>query len=77
MRKSEVHDDDISIRNFVPPEVFSRYMRLNEACKSYGEKNIKTQIRFCQNDLEVVDMSEIVDSEKIPALNYNIKWKTK
>ena len=48
IRKAEVRDDDIWVRNFIPPQVFARFMFLSNACKSYREKykDMKTQIRI-------------------------------
>ena len=47
-RVAEVKNDDISIRNYIPPQFWSRYWFLSQYCTELrsNDKNLKTLIRF-------------------------------
>ena len=54
-RKAEIRRDDIYIRTYIPPQFFSRFTAINKICKDkrYENPEIKTQVRFGQDDLEI------------------------
>ena len=56
IRKAESMNDDITVINYIPPQIYNRYMRLNKICaeRRYVDKNLKTQIRFGKQDLEIL-----------------------
>ena len=91
-RVAECKDDQIQVRNFVPPKYFDRYMFLSKRCGEVRaqDKSKKTQLRFNGNDVEVlikdegtpepykvIDHSEICNIENIPEYDNKIEWKTK
>ena len=52
MRKAESQNDDVIIRNYIPPNFYERYMYLNKICseKRKEDKMMKTQLRFGSKD---------------------------
>ena len=92
MRKAEIRDNEINIRDFIPPQIHARYMHLRRACTEVRQRNpgVKAQIRFGEMDLEVwtkvkgdgdpytkTEMDKITDTDKIPKFNHDIVWKPK
>ena len=90
VRKAESRNDDIMLRNFIPPNFFDRYMALNVLCteRRARDGNLKTQLRFGKSDVEVfvkyrdeqsgfrkVDLDEFADMSSIPHFNHRIKWR--
>ena len=55
VRKAESGNDDINLRNYVPPGFYNRYMMISDICKRMREtdRDIKTQVRFGVKDVEV------------------------
>ena len=55
VRRAECQDDSITVRNFIPPNYYDRYMALNRICaeKRAVEPDLKTQLRFGKTDVEV------------------------
>ena len=55
-RTTACKDDRVQLRNFVPPQYFSRYMFLSRRCKEVREsdRGKKTQLRFNNGDMEVL-----------------------
>ena len=53
-RVAQAQNDEIQMRNFVPPQFFMRYMFLSKVCKNKREEDdmIKTQLRFGKSDVE-------------------------
>ena len=56
VRTVECREDDIIIRNFIPPQIYDRYMFVNRLCQKLREKdeNLRTQVRFGVRDVEVM-----------------------
>ena len=54
-RKGDSKNDDIIVRNYIPPQIHARYMAVNRECMEEKRNNdrLKTQIRFGRNDLEL------------------------
>ena len=88
-RIAECGNPDLSTRNFIPPGFYERYMALSKRCKQVrlDDRDIKTQIRFGENDVEVlnktrgaeepyrnVDLTEFMDGEELPAFDHSKKW---
>ena len=90
IRKSECKRDDVSLRNFVPPQIYKRFSALNKLCKLKREEysNLKTQIRFGKSDLEIltkirgsedpfkiVNLKDFIGDKDIPEYEHDVKWK--
>ena len=67
-RVATIKNEEIKVRNFIPPQYWSRYRFLSNYCSEERMKdnNIKTMIRFNDNDLEVLFKDKSVDK------HYNI-----
>ena len=91
IRKSECKRDKVSLRNFVPPQIFKRFTAINKLCKQKREENsqLKTQIRFGKSDLIVltklrgsedsfkaVNLEDFIGEADIPNYDHDIKWKS-
>ena len=89
-RKADCRSDDTVIRNFIPPQVFDRFAQLNKICttKRSLDKNLKTQVRFGDKDLEVwtknkgedepfriVDLKDFIEDETLADFDFTVKWK--
>ena len=90
IRKAESQNDEITVRNYIPPNFFERYKAINKICNERRQenKNLKTQIRFGKRDIEVftkirgettgfklVALKDFTDVEQLPAYDHSIKWK--
>ena len=60
MRKAEMKDESVTLRNYIPPNFHERVMYLNAVCaeKRSNEPNLKTQLRFGRRDVEVFYKNE-------------------
>ena len=91
-RKAECRNDDIIIRNFIPPQIWKRFMELNRICgeRRKIDSNLRTQIRFGKQDLELlvkergtdepfrfVNLETFLENDVLPGYDYNIKWEHK
>ena len=89
IRKAESMNDDITVINYIPPQIYNRYMKLNKICaeRRYVDKELKTQIRFGKQDLEILtkergsrepfkklDLKEFLEEETLPGFDHEIKW---
>ena len=93
VRASQCKHEEVTTRNFIPPQFYKRYMFLSRKCadaRKESENKSKTQIRFSKNDIEVmtkmkgssegykvIQLSEICDVDDIPKFDNNIKWRKK
>ena len=91
-RKAESRNDEVELRNFIPPQMYSRYISLNKICTERRQQNkdLKTQLRFGMRDVEVftktkgsgegfkkVELNDFLGDNYIPPYDHNIKWKRK
>ena len=91
-RKSDSRNDDIFIRNFVPPQFHARYMYISKTCgeKRKMNQDLKTQMRFGHNDIEVfvktkgsnepfkkVELIDFLDTSELPKFDHTLSWKVK
>ena len=89
LRIAECKNDAIIVRNFIPPQVFERYMFVNKLCQVLRNKNerIRTQIRFGVRDVEVMvkekgskepyrlkPLEELTDLRDIPGFDHTKRW---
>ena len=90
MRKAEMKNDMITIRNYIPPTFYDRFTFLNGVCrdKRMEDKDLKTQLRFRKKDLEIyvkyrgenapfrqIKLEDFTDMSVVPPFNHNIKWR--
>ena len=89
-RTADLRNDEIMTRIFVPPQFWDRYRSISLHCTKLRESNkdIKTQIRFGDNDIEVVikdratkdhysplPLAEIEKVTTVPRFNHDIVWR--
>ena len=89
-RVAQIRDKRVSIRNYIPPQFFERYMYINRECSAYRREypEIKTQLRFGQRDVEIlckkrgseepyrtVSLDTITDPKRVPGFDHNMTWK--
>ena len=91
-RTAEVGNENIRVRNYIPPQFWDRYYFLSQYCTKMREEddNMKNYIRFNDTDLEVLvkdkskdefysilPLEEIEKEGAIPKFNHSIVWKKK
>ena len=89
-RKAESRNENLVVRNYVPPNFHERFMFLNKICAEKRKENplLKTQIRFGKRDMEVytkikgeeqgfkkVHLEDFTDTKLIPKFDLRIKWR--
>ena len=89
-RTAEIRNDEIQTRIFVPPQFWDRYQVINQYCAEQRMKNkdLKTQIRFGDTDIEVMlkdrskdegysvlDLKVIEVNGSIPKFNHEVQWR--
>ena len=90
IRKAESRNDSLQIRNFIPPQLYKRYMYISGVCKDRRQENpdLKTQMRFGLKEIEVytkyrgtgegfkkVKLDEFLEMELLPEFEHDLKWK--
>ena len=88
--KVESRNDSITGRNYIPPNLYERFMHINKVCteRRAEDDTLKTQLRFGRKYIEIytkqegdntgyrfVKMSDFLNVDRVPGFNYNIKWK--
>ena len=88
-RAAELQNEEVMVRNFIPPQFWDRFSFLNKYCMNLRQldKDIKYQIRFNDRDLEVLlknrrtdesyyilPLSDIEKEGEIPKFNHKIVW---
>ena len=89
-RVAELRNDEIMIRNYIPPQFWERYRYLSQHCADLRghNSNLKTKIQFNYKDLEVLmkqrrseepfkvlELKEIEEKGPIPMFDHSIIWK--
>ena len=89
-RVAELRNDEIMIRNYIPPQFWERYRYLSQYCADLrgNDPNLKTKIQFNEKDLEVLtkkrrsddtfkvlELKEIEEIGQIPKFDHSITWK--
>ena len=89
IRMSECRNPALNMRNFIPPRFYDRFMALNKTCTEArrNDPNLKTQIWFGSNDLEVltkekgsgdpytnISLQEWLGDISIPEYDHSRKW---
>ena len=89
-RVVEIKNEEIKMRNFIPPQFWARYKFLSNYCAEERSKdqNIKTMIRFNDTDMEVLFKDRKVDDHyyavplkdieretgSIPKFDHSVSW---
>ena len=83
-------DPEIYTRNFIPPQIYERYMCINRICNDKRAENpqLKTQLRFGDKDIEImvkergsnepyryVKLEDFTDQDEIPLYDHTKKWR--
>ena len=89
-RKAEHKVDETVEKSYIPPQYFEWFSMLNKLCseRRAADQNLKTQIRFGENDLNilmkrkgedepyrVVDFEYFTKETSVPQFDMTIKWK--
>ena len=89
VRLAESGNTEMTIRNYIPPQIFERYMYPNKVCTSLRERNslLKTQLRFGRKDIEVltktkgnnepyriIETETLIDMRDLPNFDHSKKW---
>ena len=91
-RLAECANEDIIIRDFIPPQMFDRFKYLNKICQDMRSRDpeLKSQISFGVKDVEIftrtrnskepyrkTPLEELADLNDIPSFDHSLKWQTK
>ena len=91
-RKAECQNDDVRLRNFIPPQFHARYMAISRICteRRAQDESLKTLLRFGKLDIEIltkqkgsnepyynVDINEFCETDELPNFDPSIKWTFK
>ena len=89
-RKADSKNDDIFLRNFIPPHFHARYMHISKVCSEERMKdnNLKTQMRFGHQDVEVfvktkgkdeafrkIELRDFLELKDVPQFDNSVTWK--
>ena len=89
-RKAELRVDGTTVKNFIPPQFYGRFMAMNRLCagRRQEDEQLKTQIRFGVGDLEFfikrkgeeepynkVNLRDFAGGEELPGFEDGIKWR--
>ena len=89
-RKAECKRDETTLLNFIPPQIYKRFVALNKLCtaRRMEDKSLKTQVRFGKSDLEVltkikggedpfktVSLEQFLGEDTIPEFEEDVKWQ--
>ena len=89
-RKAECKREDTTIKHFIPPQFWDRFIALNRICALRREEDneLKTQLRFGEDDLIIltkqkgsnqpfkkVNMNDFTGGTRIPEFDTKVKWK--
>ena len=90
MRRAESQNDNIIVRNFIPPNFYQRYMTINQICtdRQAEDPRLKTQLRFGKSDVELftkyrveefgyrlAKLDDFMVTAELPLFDHNLKWR--
>ena len=91
-RKAASENDDLILRDYIPPQFHARYMAIAAKAKETRLKDnrVKTQIRWGNNDIEIftrmkgseegfkkVDLKEFMEQSSLPEFDGTVKWRNR
>ena len=92
IRIAECGNPDIRTRDYIPPQIYDRYMCISRKCAEIRSENpkIKTQIRFGESELEVLTkvrgsaepfkptpLEKLMNTKLLPEYDHSRKWKVR
>ena len=90
IRRAESRNDNVIVRNYIPPNFHERFVHLNRICaeKRKADSKLKTQLRFEHGDIQIyikykdedsgiklVKMGDFTDIKEVPPFNHSLRWK--
>ena len=90
VRMAQCQDPDLYMQDFIPPQLYKRYMSLNKFAMELRQKDkrIKTQLRYGIRDVELwtkirgsderyerMKMEVIEDEVQLPKFDHSLRWK--
>ena len=91
-RFAQCRDSDLQIQDFIPPQIYKRYISLSRYAKDQRDSqcDLKTQIRYGIKDIELwtkvrgsddrfsqMKMEDIEMTEQLPKFDHSVKWTRK
>ena len=89
LRIAESRHPDIIARNYIPPQIYERYMSISRLCTIMrsNDSNLKTQLRFGHRDIDVmtkekgskepykyVPLVELTNLQDLPKFDHSRRW---
>ena len=90
VRKAELQNDHIIIRNYIPPSFFERFTYLNKISKDKRSEDpsLRTLVRFGRKYLEIfvktkgeespfrnIKIEDFTEIKDVPSFDHSIKWR--
>ena len=90
MRRAESKNEKLTVRNYIPPNMFERYMAINRQCTAARamDATLKTQLRFGRHDVELYiktkggktgyrfeKLENLIDMTQVPTFDHRVKWR--
>ena len=90
IQRAESYNENITVRNYIPPNFHNRFVHLNQICAEQRrlDSSLKTQLWFGHGDIEVntkhkgegvgfklVKLSDFTDIMAVPKFDHRIRWK--
>ena len=91
-RFAQCRDSDLQIQDFIPPQIYKRYMSLSRYAKEQRDTqcDLKTQIRYGTKDIELwtkirgtddmfsqMNMEDVERTEQLPKFDHSVRWTRK
>ena len=91
-RKALSENDDLIVREYIPPQFYDRWMAISRKATQVraNDKQIKTQMRWGMKDIEMfmktkgsqepfkkTYLKSFMEDEKLPDFNMEVQWKTR
>ena len=92
VRRAASGMDELTVRDYLPPQLYDRYMAVarQAANRRAANKKLKTQLRWGESDIEIFtkekgteeplkrkDLYEFMGKEDLPKFDSSIKWTKK
>ena len=90
MRMAECRNENLELRNFIPPQMYEWYKAISGICQEMREqhKDMKTQLHFGARDVDFftkergsdkaykkIALEDVTDVTKLPKFDHGIKWR--
>ena len=89
-RTAQCQNPDLQLQDFIPPQIFKRYIALSRFAHDIRSKNknIKTQVRYGNKDVELwtktrgederyerMEMEEVEREAQLPKFDHLVRWQ--